>query len=146
MLYLSDPHWFGVGMLSYLKHWQARDLVSVPPLDVLAEGTPAGETVTYRFVVRNHGPKAIGPLDVRLDVPPGARLGHCWLGSEGLGRCTQDGTRLRWALPRLSGGKTRAGPFVAVLGVSSLRRGPFEASVGVEPGVVVPQEVSLEKP
>jgi pimeloyl-ACP methyl ester carboxylesterase len=150
MLYLSDPHWFGVGMLSYLKHWQARGLdhvtVSVPPLDVLAEGTLAGETVTYRFVVRNHGPKAIGPLDVRLDVPPGARLGHCWLGSEGLGRCTQDGARLSWALPRLSGGKTTAGPFVAVLDVSSLRRGPFEASVGVEPGVVVPQEVSLEKP
>lgn len=150
MLYLSDPHWFGVGMLSYLKHWQARDLdhvtVAVLPLDVLAEGTLTGETVTYRFVVRNHGPKATGPLDVRLDLPVGAWLGHCWLGSEGLGRCAQDGSRLSWTLPRLSGGKTTAGPFVAVLDVSRVQRGPFVATVNVEPGVVVPQEVALEKP
>ena len=88
----------------------------------------------------------VGPLDVRLDVPPGAQLGHRWLRSEGLGRCTQDETQLSWALPRLSGGKSTAGPFVAVLDVSSLRRGSFIASVGVGPGVVVPQEVSLEKP
>jgi hypothetical protein len=35
---------------------------------------------------------------------------------------------------------------VAVLDISNLRRGPFVASVNVEPGVVIQQEVPLEKP
>jgi hypothetical protein len=43
MVYLSDPHWFGLAALSHLKHWQARDVehvtAAVPPLDVLAEGS-----------------------------------------------------------------------------------------------------------
>jgi hypothetical protein len=35
---------------------------------------------------------------------------------------------------------------VAVVDVSNLTRGPFVTSVGVEPDVVVQQEVPLEKP
>jgi hypothetical protein len=41
MLYLSDPHWFGLAVLNYLKYWQARDMAqvttAVPQLDILAE-------------------------------------------------------------------------------------------------------------
>jgi hypothetical protein len=126
MVYLSDPHWFGLAALSYLEHWQARDAehvtVAVPPLDVLAEGALTGETVTYRFVVRNHGAAAVGALDVHLDMPDGARLGHCYLGAEGLARCAKDGGRLTWTVPRLSGGKATAGPFVAVVEVPEVER------------------------
>jgi Serine aminopeptidase, S33 len=150
MLYLSDPHWFGLSVLSYLKHWQARDLehvtASVPSLDALAEGTLAGQTATYRFAVRNHGSKPVGPLDVHLDLPEGGRLSHCWVGFEGLGRCAKDGRRLSWTIPRLAGGKTTAGPFVAVVDVSALPAGPFGATVEVAQTGVLPQEVTLQKP
>jgi hypothetical protein len=52
---------------------------------------------------------------------------------------------LTWTIPRLSGGKTTAGPFVAVLDVSSLKPGRFGATVSVAQEVVTPQEVTLEK-
>jgi alpha-beta hydrolase superfamily lysophospholipase len=149
MLYLSDPYWFGVTAMSYLKHWQARNedavTIKVPALDILAEGTLNGPTATYRFVVRNHGANSVGPLDVSLDMPAGARLSHCWLGAEGLGRCTPDASRLTWTLPRLSG-QTTAGPFGAVLDLSGVKPGSFEAVVSVPQEGVVAQEVPLEKP
>jgi predicted alpha/beta-fold hydrolase len=149
ILYLSDPHWFGLATLGYLKHWQARDVDhvtrAVPPLDVLAEGALGDQTVTYRFVVRNHGTKNVGPLDVFLDMPEGGRLTTCWAGVEGLGRCTRDGNRLTWTIPRVSGGKTTAGPFVATVDVSTLKPGTFAATVAVGQKDVVAQEVTLEK-
>jgi hypothetical protein len=150
MLYLSDPHWFGLTVLSYLKHWLARDAehvtAAVPPLDVLAEGTLSGRAATYRLVVRNHGPVAVGPLDVHLDLPAGARLDHCWLGAEGLGRCASDGSRLTWTLPRLSGGKTTAGPFGATVDLSALKPGPLQATAWIDRLDIVRQEVFLQKP
>jgi alpha-beta hydrolase superfamily lysophospholipase len=149
MVYLSDPHWFGLAALGYLKHWQARDAdhvtVAVPPLDVLAEGTVSDQTVTYRLVVRNHGVAAVGALDAHLDLPDGARLAHCYLGAEGLARCAKDGSRLTWTLPRLSGGKTTAGPFVAVVDIASLKPGKFAATAWVEQDGILRQEVTLEK-
>jgi predicted alpha/beta-fold hydrolase len=149
LLYLSDPYWFGVITMSYLKHWQAHDeeavSVRVPALDVLAEGALNGPTVTYRFVVRNHGTKSVGPVDVYLDMPSNARLSLCWLGAEGLGRCAPDATRLTWTLPRLSGQST-VGPFVAVLDVSGVKPGWFKALVSVPQEGVLAQEVPLEKP
>jgi hypothetical protein len=95
---------------------------AVPALDILAEGSLSGQSATYRFVARNHGPAAVGPVDIVLDLPPGARLGHCWLGAEGLGS----------AEPRsdgfLSGGKMTVGPFGVVVDVSGVKTGMFETS------------------
>lgn len=149
MLYLSDPHWFGLVVLNTLKHWQARDVpavtTTVPPLDILTEGSLREGTATYRFVVRNHGSAAVGPLDIVVDLAAGAHLEHCWLGAEGLGRCANAGQRLTWTLPRLSGGKTTAGPFGAVIDVSSLKPGPFEAVVSIDQFGTLPQEIRLEK-
>ena len=153
MLYLSDPHWFGLAVMNYLKYWQARDkdyvTTAVPPVDILAEGTLAGEIATYRLVVRNHGPVAVGPMDLSIDLPAGARLSHCWLGVEGLGRCGNVGSRLTWTLPRLSGGKTTAGPFGAVVDVSAVPPGRFEVTAWTDhPAVQLAtarQEVWLEK-
>ena len=120
-----------------------------PPLDILAEGTLAGQAATYRFLVRNHGPTAVGPMDLSIDLPAGARLSHCWLGGEGLGRCTNDGARLTWTLPRLSGGKTTAGPFGVVVDVSTLPLGRFEATASIDLPTIqlaaARQEVWLEK-
>jgi predicted alpha/beta-fold hydrolase len=148
LLYLSDPYWFGLTAMSYLKHWQARDeeavTVRVPALDILAEGTLNGPTATYRLVVRNHGAESVGPVDVYLDMPSGARLGHCWLGAEGLGRCTPNASRLTWTLPRLAG-QTTAGPFGAVLDLSGVKPGWFEAIISVPQEGVLAQEVPLEK-
>jgi hypothetical protein len=148
-LYLSDPHWFGISVMSYLKHWQARDAehitITVPALDVLAEGTLDGQTATYRFVVRNHGPSAVGPIEVHLEIPDRAPLGHCWLGAEGLGRCAKDGRRLTWIVPRLPGNKGTAGHFGAVIDVSGLARGPFEATAWVEQPGTLRQEIPLER-
>jgi pimeloyl-ACP methyl ester carboxylesterase len=160
-LYLSDPHWFALTMLTYLKHWQARDVdhvtAAAPPLDVLAEGQLEGQTTTYRVAVRNHGPGAVSLVDVHVQIPPDARLEHCSLASVGLARCAQDGRRLSWTLPRLPGQKTLAGPFVAVVDVSRVKKGPFETRVWVttadgslslaeEHSVVVPQHVTRHKP
>jgi pimeloyl-ACP methyl ester carboxylesterase len=149
LLYLSDPYWFGVTVMSYLKHWQARDedavTVRVPALDILAEGILTGPTASYRFVVRNHGTQPVGPLDVYVDMPPGARLSHCWLGAEGLGRCATDAKRLTWTLPRLAG-QTTVGPFGTVLDVGGVKAGWFEATVSVPQEGVLAQEIPLEKP
>jgi hypothetical protein len=67
------------------------------------------------------------------------------VGFEGLGRCARDGQRLTWTIPRLAGGKTTAGPFVAVVDVSALGPGDFVATVEVALTGVVPQEMTLEK-
>ena len=85
MLYLSDPHWFGLAVMNYLKYWQARDkdyVTAVPPLDILAKGMLAGQTATYRFLVRNHGLTAVGPLYLSIELPAGARLNHCSWGAK----------------------------------------------------------------
>jgi pimeloyl-ACP methyl ester carboxylesterase len=149
LLYLSDPYWFGITVMSYLKHWQARDeeavTVRMPALDILAEGALDGASATYRFVVRNHGTKPVGPLDAYLDIPAGARLSHCWLGAEGLGRCAPEAKRLTWTLPRLPG-QTTVGPLGVVLDVSGVKPGWFEAIVSVPQEGVLTQEVPLEKP
>ena len=149
MLYLSDPYWFGITVMSFLKHWQARDeeavTVKVPAVDILAEGTLNGPTAAYLLVVRNHGTNAVGPVDVHVHMPAGARLSHCWLGAEGLGRCAPEASRLTWTLPRLSG-HTTAGPFGAVLDLAGVRPGSFEAVVSVAQEGVLTQAVFLEKP
>jgi hypothetical protein len=135
--------------MSYLKHWQARDeeavTVRMPALDILAEGALDGATATYHFVVRNHGTKSVGPVDLCLDMPADARLSHCWLGAEGLGRCAPEAKRLTWTLPRVSG-QTTVGPFGAVLDVAGVKPGWFEAIVSVPQEGVLAQEIPLEKP
>ncbi len=135
MLYLSDPHWFALVTLNYLKYWQARDrdyvTVAAPPLDILADGRLDGATATYRLLVRNHGPHAVGIMDVHLRIPPEAKLMGCWVGFEGLGRCTRDGSRVSWTVPRLAGNKATAGPFVATIDVSRVNPGMFETRAWV---------------
>jgi predicted alpha/beta-fold hydrolase len=160
-LYLSDPHWFALATLTYLKHWQARDdphvTALVPPLDILAEGVLEGHLVRYRLVVRNHGLRAVGPVDVHLQLPSEGRLESCWVGFEGLGRCTTEGRRVSWTMPRLSGGKTTAGPFLVTVDVGRLEPGAFEAeawittaeglreSLEVGNSAATPQQVRLTK-
>jgi len=83
-------------------------------------------------------------------MPSGGRLDHCWVGAEGLGRCTPDATRpswtrLTWTLPRVSG-QTTVGPFGAAFDVSGVKAGPFEAIVSVNQEDVLTQEIPLEKP
>lgn len=161
MLYLSDPHWFALTTLTYLKHWQAREVAYVtaaaPALDVLVDGQVAGQTVTYRIVVRNNGARTAGPLDVHVQLPSNAGLEHCWVGFEGLGRCANDGHRLRWTIPRLSGGKSSTAPLVAVIDVSRIQKGPFETRVWVtsvdgmptfdeDHAAALPQQLILTKP
>ena len=153
MLYLSDPYWFGLAALNYLKHWQARDVphvtIAVPPLDILAEGTLAGQVATYRLLVRNHGSTTVGPMDLSVDLPAGVRLDQCWIGTVGIGRCAVSGTRLTWTLPTLAGGNTAAGPFGAVVDVSALSAGRFEVTASIDhPAiqmVTTRQEVWLDK-
>ena len=153
MLYLSDPYWFGLAALNYLKYWQARDVphvtAAVPPLDILAEGTLVGQVATYRLLVRNHGSTAVGPMDLSVDLPAGARLDQCWVGTVGIGRCAVSGTHLTWTLPTLAGGNTAAGPFGAVVDVSALSAGRFEVTASVDhPAiqmVTTRQEVWLDK-
>lgn len=161
MLYLSDPHWFGLLTLNYLKHWQANTVeyvtAAAPPLDVLADGQLDGRTATYRLAVRNHGPSAVGIMDVHLRMPSDGRLNSCWVGFEGLGRCTTDGSRVSWTVPRLAGNKSTAGPFVAAIDVSGVKPGAFEArawitmvdgSQGLDESMAaaLPQSVKLSKP
>jgi len=140
-VYLTDPYWFGIATMGYLKRWQAPDAehvsVAAPAFDVLAEGTLDGSTATYRVAVRNHGPSAIGPIEVNLEVPDRVSIGHCWLGAEGLGRCTRDGRRLTWIVPVLRGNKGTPGLFGAAIDVSSLGPGVFQATAWVDqPGTL----------
>ena len=161
MLYMSDPHWFTLATLTYLKQWQARDAdyvtVAAPSIDVLADGQLEATTVTYRLAVRNHAPRPIGPVDVHLRLPAEARLQQCWLGFEGLARCAADGTRLSWTVPRLSPGKSTVGPFVVVADIARVKPGTFEARAwithaeGTESfdekySAAIPQRVTLDKP
>src|SRR5215470_17628636 len=89
----SDP-----GHRPHARGCRAVDRIPVavpaPALDVLAEGTLAGRTATYRLAVRNHGASAVGPVEINLEIPDGAPLAHRWLGAEGLGRCAKEGRRL----------------------------------------------------
>lgn len=161
MLYLSDPHWFALVTLNYLKRWQARDVeyvtASAPPLDILMEGEVDGQSATFRLALRNHRSAATGIMDVHFRIPPGARLQSCWVGFQGLGSCTQDGDRLSWTVPRLAGSKATAGPFVVTIDVSRLQRGEFETrswvtavdkgeSFAEDAAVAAPQSVTLLKP
>ena len=153
MLYLSDPHWFGLATLNYLKYYLARDVAqvttAVPPLDILAEGTLAGPVATFRLLVRNHGTVAIGPMDLTVDLPAGARLDQCWIGIVGIGRCTVNGSHLTWTIPTLAGGNTTAGPFGATIDVSALSPGRLEMTASIDhPAiqmVTTRQEVWLTK-
>ena len=153
MLYLSDPYWFGVAVLNYLKYYQARDVpevtTSVPPLDILAEGMLAGDRATYRLLVRNHGTVAVGPMDLTVDLPAGARLDQCWIGTVGIGRCAVNGSHLTWTIPTLAGGNTTAGPFAAVVNVSALPAGRIEVNASIDhpaiQTVTTRQEVWLNK-
>jgi hypothetical protein len=161
MLYLSDPHWFGLVTLNYLKYWQARDreyvTAAAPPLGILGDGQLDGATATYRLLVRNHGPHPVGIVDVHLRIPPEAKLMGCWVGFEGLGRCTRDGSRVSWTVPRLAGNKATAGPFVATIDVSRVNPGMFETRAWVTTvdqseefseamTAVQPQYIRLTKP
>ena len=101
----------------------ARSTTAVPPLDILAEGTLAGPVATYRLLVRNHGSTAVRPMDLSVDLPVGARLDQCWVGTVGIGRCAVSGTHVTWTLPTLAGGNTAAGPFGAVVDVSAYQPG-----------------------
>jgi hypothetical protein len=76
---------------------------------------------------------------------PGAGSTTAGSAGEGLGRCAKEGNRLSWTIPRLSGGKTTAGPFVAVVDVSDLKPGRFAATVAVAQEGATLQEVTLEK-
>lgn len=161
MLYLSDPHWFGLVTLNYFKYWQASELhyvtAAVPPLDILVEGDVDGHTATYRLLVRNHGAKTVGPLDLHVQYPSDARLGSCWVGFPGLGRCTSDGNRLIWTVPRLPGRKSVAGPFSLSVDISRLSAGPFSTRAWITTAdgregmaetdaAAIPQAVTLTKP
>jgi hypothetical protein len=153
MLYLSDPYWFGVATLNYVKYYQARDIPqvtsAVPPLDILAEGTLTGNSATFRLLVRNHGTVAVGPMDLSVDLPAGARLDQCWIGTVGIGRCAVNGSHLTWTIPTLAGGNTTAGPFAAVVDVSGLSPGRLEMNASIDhPAiqmVTTRQEVWLQK-
>jgi hypothetical protein len=153
MLYLSDPHWFGLATLNYLKYYLARDVpqvtTAVPPLDILAGGTLAGQVATYQLLVRNHGTVPVGPMDLTVDLPAGARLDQCWIGTVGIGRCAVTDTHLTWTIPTLAGGNTTAGPFVAVVDVSALPAGRLEVTASIDhPAiqmVTTRQEVWLTK-
>ena len=99
-----------------------------------------------KILERNHGSSTVrGPIDVHLDLPAGAKLGVCWLGAEGFGRCEKEGDRLTWTFPRLVGGNTTAGLFVATIDVSNLKPGTFEATAWINQPAIVRQQLLLEK-
>jgi hypothetical protein len=68
-----------------------------------------------------------------------APITHGWKEAEDMG------DRLVWTLPRVAGGKTTAGPFVAVVDVSGLKAGPLPAAASVTPGTALVQDVTLQK-
>jgi len=149
LLYLSDPHWFGTMVMTYLKYWQARqtDYVTtqVPTVDLLLDGQLGAESATYTVLVRNHGKDPVSNLKLYASLPADARVVGCWVGVDGLSPCSIDGSRITWTIPRIAGGKTTAGPFVSVLGTAVLKSGNFDVTSWIDAPGVIPQEVTLEK-
>ncbi|HEV8674472.1 MAG TPA: alpha/beta fold hydrolase [Methylomirabilota bacterium] len=148
-LYLSDPHWFGTMVLTYLKYWQGPQAdhvtVQVPIADLLLEGRMETESATYRVLVRNHGKDPLTNVKVYASFPPDAKVLDCWAGVEGLNRCGIERDQATWTIPRLSGGKSTAGPFVSVVSTAALKPGKMEVKAWIDaPGAIV-QEVTLEK-
>jgi len=148
-LYLSDPYWFSTVTLTYLKYWQAPQVdyvtVQLPTTDLLLEGTMGAEAATYRVLVRNHGKDPVTNTKVSISLSPDAKVLDCWAGAEGLNRCAVEGDRVTWMIPRLSGGKATAGPFITVIGTTALKPGKIDAKAWIDaPGAIV-QEVTLEK-
>lgn len=145
-LYLSDPQWFGSLVLAWLGAWQGHDApMRLPAVDLLLEGKMGADTATYSVVVRNSGTARVGDLGVHASLPAGAALVDCWAGVEGTNPCRRDGDRVTWTIPRLSGGKSTAGPFVAVLGTAGLAPGKVDVRAWVDAPDAIVQEVTLEK-
>lgn len=57
----------------------------------------------------------------------------------------KEDARLTWTLPRVSGGKMTAGPFVAVVDVSGVKPGVFKATAEVGHPGTLRQELPLER-
>ncbi|MBI4349359.1 MAG: alpha/beta fold hydrolase [Elusimicrobia bacterium] len=145
-LYLSDPYWFGSLVLAWLGAWQGREApMRLPAVDLLLECKMGADTATCSVVVRNSGTERVSDLGVHASLPPGATLVDCWAGVEGTNRCRRDGDRVTWTIPRLSGGKRTAGPFVAVLGTAGLAPGKVDVRAWVDAPDALVQEVTLEK-
>ncbi len=117
----------------------------LPAVDLLLEGKMGADTATYSVVVRNSGTARVGDLGVHASLPAGAALVDCWAGVEGTNPCRRDGDRVTWTIPRLSGGKSTAGPFVAVLGTAGLAPGKVDVRAWVDAPDAIVQEVTLEK-
>jgi pimeloyl-ACP methyl ester carboxylesterase len=149
LLYLSDPHWFGTLVLTYLQYWQARQTadvtVQVPPVGLVLEGKLGTESATYTALVRNHGKEALTNVTLSTTLLAEAKVLDCWVGGEALTPCQVAGSQVTWTIPRLSGGKHTAGPFVMTISTVTLPSGKVEAKAWVDtPGTIV-QEVTLEK-
>ncbi|HEV8575440.1 MAG TPA: alpha/beta fold hydrolase [Dehalococcoidia bacterium] len=148
-LYLSDPNWFGTMVMTYLKYWQARQAdyltVQAPTVDLVIDGKLESVSATYTVLVRNHRKDPVSNLKLYVSLPPDAKLVSCWLGVEGLSPCSDEGGRVTWTIPKISGGKTTAGPFVAVLGTGALKPGKFDLKAWIDAPGILPQEVTLEK-
>jgi hypothetical protein len=136
-------------VLTYLKYWQGPQAdhvtVQVPIADLLLEGRMETESATYRVLVRNHGKDPLTNVKVYASFPPDAKVLDCWAGVEGLNRCGIERDQATWTIPRLSGGKSTAGPFVSVVSTAALKPGKMEVKAWIDaPGAIV-QEVTLEK-
>jgi pimeloyl-ACP methyl ester carboxylesterase len=149
LLYVSDRHWFGTMVLTYLKYWQAPQAEHVtlqtPTVEPLLEGKMGLEAATYRMVVRNHGSNPVTNLPVSISLPSEAKVLDCWAGMEGSNPCRIEADKLTWTIPKLSGGKSTAGPFVAVLGTAALKPGKVDVKAWLDMPRTIIQEVTLEK-
>jgi predicted alpha/beta-fold hydrolase len=149
-LYLSDPHWFGTMVLTYLKYWQAPQAeyvtARVPTADLLLEGKMGVASATYRVLVRNHGKEPLTNVTLFTALPAEATVLDCWAGVEGLHPCRIEGAQLIWTIPKLSGGKSTAGPFVAVISTAALKPGTVDVKTWLDVPGTLAQEVTLEKP
>jgi hypothetical protein len=136
-------------VLTYLKYWQAPQAEHVtlqtPTVELLLEGKMGLDAATYRIVVRNHGNDPVTNLNVSTSLPPEAKVLDCWAGMEGLNPCRIEADKLTWTIPKLSGGKSTAGPFVAVLGTASLQPGKVDVKAWLDMPQTIVQEVTLEK-
>ena len=148
-LYLSDPYWFGTMAMTYLKYWQARQTnyvtIQAPSVDLLVDGKLESASAAYTVLVRNHGKDPVSCLKLYASFPADAKVVGCWVGVEGLSPCSVEGGRISWTVPRIAGGKTTAGPFVAELGTATLKPGKFDVKSWIDVPGVIPQEVTLEK-